>query len=100
MAITYKKNSPYAGTPVYGKFLDILEYRKISKKPDDVTYKINSVYKYRPDMLAYDLYKDSNLWWVFAVRNPNNIKDPVFDFVPGRQIFVPKKETLVTALGL
>lgn len=100
MATTYKKNSPYAGTAIYGKFLDVLEYRKISKQPDDVTYKINSVYKYRPDMLAYDLYGDVNLWWVFAVRNPNTIKDPVFDFIPGKTIFIPKKETLVTELGI
>ena len=68
---TYKKTSPYASTPVHGSFLDVLEHRKITKKADDVTYKINSVYKYRPDMLAYDLYGDSNLWWVFSLRNPN-----------------------------
>lgn len=100
MSVTYSKTSPYAGTPIFGKFLDVLEYRSIPKKADDVTYKINSVYKYRPDMLAYDLYGDVNLWWVFAVRNPNTIKDPIFDFVPGKTIFIPKKETLVAELGI
>lgn len=97
---TYKKTSPYASTPVHGSFLDVLEHRKITKKADDVTYKINSVYKYRPDMLAYDLYGDVNLWWVFAVRNPNVIKDPIFDFVPGTIIYIPKKDTLVAELGI
>lgn len=96
----YKKTSPYASTPVHGTFLDVLEHRKIPKKADDVTYKINSVYKYRPDMLAYDLYGDVNLWWVFAVRNPNVIRDPIFDFVPGTIIYIPKKDTLVSELGI
>jgi prophage DNA circulation protein len=51
-------------------------------------------------LLAYDLYGDSALWWVFAMRNPNTIQDPVFDFLPGTTIFIPKKETIVAALGL
>jgi hypothetical protein len=37
---------------------------------------------------------------VFAVRNPNVLKDPVFDFVPGATIRIPKKETLAEALGV
>lgn len=100
MATTYKNTSPYATTGKFGPFLDLLEHRSISKKPDDVSYVINSVYRYRPDMLAHDLYGDAGLWWVFAVRNPNVIKDPVFDFVPGVSIYIPKKETLVAELGL
>ena len=100
MAVTYKKTSPYAGTSIYGSFLDVLTYRKISKKADDVTYTINSVYKYRPDTLAFDLYGDPNLWWVFAVRNPNVIRDPIFDFKPGVTIYIPKKDTLIAELGI
>jgi alpha-L-fucosidase len=100
MSTTYKNSSPYSATGKFGPFLDLLEYRPISKKADDVSYVINSVYKYRPDMLAFDLYGDVGLWWVFAVRNPNVIKDPIFDFVPGVSIYIPKKETLVAELGL
>jgi len=44
--------------------------------------------------LAFDLYGDPSLWWVFAVRNPNVISDPVFDMRIGARIAVPKKETL------
>jgi hypothetical protein len=40
------------------------------------------------------------LWWVFAVRNPNVIKDPIFDFFPGQTIYIPNKNTLTTYLGL
>ena len=97
---TYSKSSAYFGTGQFGQFLDVLEYRSIPKNASDVEYKIDAVYKHRPDMLAYDLYGDAKLWWVFTSRNPNVLKDPVFDFVPGQTIFIPKKETLVSTLGL
>jgi hypothetical protein len=74
--------------------------RNIPRNPADVTYELDAVYKHRPDLLAYDLYGDSSLWWVFAMRNPNVIQDPVFDFMPGTVIYIPKKETIISALGL
>jgi len=40
------------------------------------------------------------LWWVFAIRNPNVIQDPIFDFQPGVIIYIPQKTNLTTALGL
>jgi alpha-L-fucosidase len=100
MAVTYSKTSPYAATGKFGNFLDVMTYRSITKHPDDVVYAIDSVYQYRPDMLAYDLYGDSNLWWVFAMRNPNVIRDPIFDFYAGAVIYIPKKANLVTDLGI
>ena len=54
----------------------------------------------RPDLLAYDLYGEVNLWWVFAQRNMDTLQDPIFDFVPGVQIYIPKKTELFTVLGL
>jgi alpha-L-fucosidase len=97
---TYSKSSPYFSTGQFGQFLDVMEYRSIPKVASDIEYIIDAVYKYRPDMLAYDLYGDSSLWWVFVSRNPNTLKDPVFDFYPGQSIFIPKKEILVATLGL
>lgn len=97
---TYSKSSAYFGTGQFGQFLDILEYRSIPMAATDVEYQIDAVYRHRPDMLAYDLYGDAKLWWVFTSRNPNVLQDPVFDFVPGQRIFIPKKETLVSTLGL
>ena len=98
--VNYAKTSPYTQTEVYGFFLDVANIPQIPIVPSDVTYEIDAIYKHRPDLLAYDLYGDQGLWWVFAVRNPNVLKDPVFDFVPGKRIFIPKKETLVAKLGL
>ena len=100
MAVTYKNTSPYAATEKFGNFLDIMTTRTITKYADDVIYVIDTVYKFRPDLLAHDLYGDSALWWVFAMRNPNVIKDPIFDFYPGVTIYIPQKSNLTTDLGV
>jgi hypothetical protein len=97
----YPATSPYYNTGVVtGQFLDIMNYRSIPMLPSDVYYEITPVYEYRPDLLAYDLYSNSRLWWVFAERNPNRLKDPYFDFVTGLGIYIPKSETLNQVLGL
>ena len=100
MSVKYSKTSPYFNTGLYGSFLDITTNRPITKKIDDVSYVIDKIYQFRPDLLAYDLYSDASLWWVFAARNPNVIRDPVFDFLPGVQIYLPKQTTLAEDLGL
>jgi hypothetical protein len=98
--VMYSKTSPYAKTQSYGFFLDVANIQEIPADPTDVQYRIDAIYKHRPDLLSYDLYGTTSLWWVFAVRNPNTLQDPTFDFVPGTIIFIPKKENLTTALGL
>ena len=98
--VVYEKNSPYYLTPAYGKFLDVAVFPKIPRLADDVVFTINETYQYRPDLLASDLYGDPGLWWVFALRNPNGIQDPVFDMRVGKQIYIPKKSTLNSVLGV
>lgn len=97
----YPATSPYYNTEVVSsKFLDVMNYRPIPMLGSDIYYEIKPVYEYRPDLLAYDLYGNSKLWWVFAERNPNRLKDPYFDFVTGLGIYIPKAETLNQVLGL
>lgn len=97
--IQYGNHSPYAKTQTFGNFLDVATLPNIPKKADDVLFVINKTYQFRPDLLAFDLYGDSALWWVFAMRNPNTIKDPINDMRPGMQIYLPKKDTLISTLG-
>lgn len=99
---TYPQTSPYYDTNVVeNKFLDFLEYREIPMNPNDVYYEVPLVYQHRPDLLAYDLYGDPNLWWVFAARNPNKLgPDPYFNLVAGIGIYVPNLVTLQLALGI
>ena len=100
MSATYSRNSPYFATGKYGTFLDTLNKRNIYFRKDDVVYTIERAYEYRPDLLAYDLYGDAGLWWVFAQRNPNIIQDPIYDFKAGRSIYIPPKDQLSADLGL
>jgi hypothetical protein len=96
----YAKTSAYYNTSLYGKYLDVMTYRTFTKSESDASITINKSYANRPDLLAYDLYGDADLWWVFTLRNPNVFRDPIFDFLPGVQIYVPTKATLVQDLGL
>jgi hypothetical protein len=100
MPARYSQSSPYKNTKYFRNALDIMKHRAITKQPDDVPFEINSIYALRPDKLAFDLYGDAGLWWVFAARNPNVIEDPIFDFQTGKRIFLPKKSTLDRDLGL
>lgn len=100
MAARYNQSSPYKKTGLHRNALDVLKPRPITKEPDDIVFEINSIYALRPDKLAYDLYGDAGLWWVFAERNPNSIEDPIFDFQIGKQIYLPKKSTLSSDLGI
>lgn len=98
----YPQTSPYYNTDiVQGKYLDVMGYRPIPKDPSDVYMIISVAYQYRPDLLAYDLYSDARLWWVFAERNPNRLgQDPYFEFKEGVGIYVPRLDTLKSVLGL
>ena len=91
MAI-YSKSSPYSDTPDNnGAYLDIISFRNLPSVADDILFTISS---------KYDLYKDSNLWWVFAVRNKDLIRDPIYDMKAGVQIYLPKLSTMSSVLGI
>ena len=96
---TYEKASPYFTTGKYNNFLDVYQHRKIPKLTDDAQFTITESHKYRPDLLAHDLYDNAGLWWVFYQRNPNTLTAPPTDFQAGTPIYLPKLETLKTVLG-
>ena len=100
MTATYSKSSPYINTPMWGPFLDTWHGKTIPTGLDDAIYQIDPIYNLRPDLLAHDLYKDVGLWWVFAVRNPDVLLDPLMSFRTGTIIYVPSSKTLQTALGI
>ena len=96
----YKKTSLYGATPVkVNGTLDILNYRPMPFLTDDVVYTIKPQYNYRPDLLASDLYNDTDLWWVFKSRNPTILEDPIFDFVAGVRIYIPNIDNIRAIIG-
>lgn len=97
---TYTNTSPWYLTTLTQDYLNILSIRPVSAEPDDYLYTIEPQYTNRPDLLAYDLYGEANLWWVFIQRNLDVLQDPIFDFTPGTKIYVPKTSSLRAVLGL
>jgi hypothetical protein len=95
----YNSSSPYYTTKIVNGYLDVINFRNIPAETDDFLFEVTSTYTNRPDLLAYDLYGDVNLWWVFAMRNKRTIKDPVYDLEAGVKIYLPKLSTLKTILG-
>ena len=95
----YDATSPYFATGYSQFFLDVMVNRPIPKENDEIQFTINTTYQYRPDLLAFDLYGNATLWWVFYQRNPNTLQAPPLDFAVGTQIYLPKITTLKTALG-
>ena len=96
---TYNATSPYFATGYSQFFLDTMVNRPIPSQSDDLPFTINQTYQYRPDLLAFDLYDNSGLWWVFYQRNPNTLTKPPLDFVIDTFIYVPKLSTLRSVLG-
>jgi len=100
MSATYTSSSPYYNTPLWGKFLDVWNGKTIAPDVSDAIYQIDPIYNLRPDLLAYDMYKDSAFWWVFSVRNPDVLIDPLMNFTTGTVIYVPTLAILKQNLGI
>ena len=75
-------------------FLGLNNLPKVQKTLKDEVYIIGHGYDERPDLLAHQLYGNTRLWWVFAMRNPDILKDPIRDFKPGTQIILPSEESV------
>jgi len=99
MAATYNSTSPYYLTGYNQFYLSTMVDRPIPKENDDKFWTITQTYQYRPDLLAFDLYADPGLWWVFYQRNPNTLQAPPLDFAVNTRIYIPKITTLKSVLG-
>ena len=87
----YRTDSLYRNTKIINKqYLDVLNVDSIDI--DNTTTKtitLEAKYEEKPDMLAYDLYGNAKLWWVFALFNQDKLVDPIIDFKSGISILVP-----------
>jgi hypothetical protein len=97
---SYSKVSPYRNTKENNLHLELLTIRPVPAEKDDYLYTIENQYQHRPDLLAFDLYGNAGLWWIFVQRNMNVIKDPIYDFEPGVQIYCPKKSNVEKYIGV
>ena len=97
----YSATSPYGATGFDAEdHLGYFKIRPIPSQADDYLYTVEPQYNHRPDLLAFDLYGNTKLWWVFAQRNMDVLQDPIYDFTPGTKIFVPQGPALRSMLGV
>lgn len=96
----YTQSSPWSITPQNNLYMELLEIRPVPAETDDFRYVIESQYEHRPDLLAYDLYGNPKLWWVFVQRNMSVLRDPIYDFATGTIIYLPKRSNLEKFLGV
>ena len=89
---TYQHSSPYSTTRENKFYLDVADLPVIDADGTEFEAPIDPKYNRRPDLLAYEAYGSSRLWWVFAALNPDVLKDPVFDFTTGKTIKLLSKE--------
>ena len=89
MAANLKDTSQYLLTQVKGWYLDILTPRSIPISEFDKIITIPPAFDKRPDLLSQAEYGTPRLWWVFCVRNPDFLIDPIEDFVTGLEIYIP-----------
>ena len=81
-----------------GLFLGLNNLPNVPRSVEDQVYEIGHSYDERPDLLAHQVYGNSRLWWVFSLRNPDVLKDPIRDFKPGTTIVVPAVSSVASFL--
>lgn len=94
MAGFHRKDSFLRKAGIYDVFLDINNLPSIPKTVSDELYVIEPKFHQRPDLLAHQLYGTTRLWWVFCLRNPDLIEDPIRDFTQGTEISLPSKNAV------
>ena len=65
---------------------------------DDTTdyyFTIPEKYNQKPGNMAYELYGDARLYWIFTYFNQDQIEDPIFGVRAGLTIRVPDKQRLL-----
>ena len=95
----YTASSPYANTSSVNGKLNLLNVRSFPHLKDDLIYEIDHQYNHRPDLLAYDLYCSTKLWWIFAQRNMDVLEDPIYDFESGVEILLLSPAAVKDFLG-
>jgi len=99
MADFHRRDSFLRNARVFEGFLDVNSLPKMPTDAYEIDYKIKDAHNGRPDILATELYGTPRLWWVFALKNPDVIKDPLNDFKPGVIIKIPSPEVVKNMMG-
>jgi hypothetical protein len=89
--MAYKRNSHLRATPVVNGYTTLYVPALVPDFTQADDFVITQKYVRRPDLLSYDLYGDSNFWWVFVLYNRNALLNPINDLTLGKTIIVPRR---------
>jgi hypothetical protein len=89
--MAYKRNSHLRATSTANGYTAVYVPPLVPDFTQADDFIITQQYVKRPDLLSYDLYGDSNFWWVFVLYNRNLILDPINDLTLGKRIIVPRR---------
>jgi hypothetical protein len=53
----------------------------------------------RIDLFSYQQFGTSRLWWIIALANADVIRDPIWDFKSGMEVFIPRDSSLLEKLA-
>jgi hypothetical protein len=81
------------------RFLDVNKLPILPQSVYEEEYTITADVSERPELLAFKLYNNVNLWWVFALRNPDELIDPIRDFKEGVTIKLPSADVVRSITG-
>jgi len=77
----------YKGVP----FWEMVEFPDIPFSSNDQYLTLDHLTSKRIDLISYDYYGDSNLWWILLLAN--DIEYP-HQLISGLKIRIPSKETI------
>lgn len=94
-------NSRYKDTNLYtdsadNTFFGTWQRLEIQDETDYELYQITKRDIGRFDLIAFDFYGDTSLFWV--ILDFNNIVDPIFGIEIGQKIKIPSKDQVLRAL--
>ena len=93
-----KKTSLYKKTNSNTYYLGYYKPINIPFDSSDIIIIVDSKYNHKPGKLAYDLYNNERLGWVFSYFNRDKINDIIFDLNEGMSIRIPTKQRLYNYL--
>jgi hypothetical protein len=96
--VTYTRSSPYYRTPQNTAYLGFWVPPLLARASDDLIVTLQQRHLHRPDLLSFELYRNPRAWWAFAILNPDQIVDPIYDFVPGITIYAPSQLSIESSL--
>lgn len=87
-------NNQYTNTPIKDFYLDVANLPTSSQliaNKKTQTIVVAPKFEFRPDLLSYELYGNSNYWWTIVLINRNQLIDPIRDLKAGMLIRVLSK---------